>query len=115
MEEIKNNAILEAFKTICVKSDNKQILREMYRNIIYESDKVFYNKLQKLYPRLPDAKWEFETVFLMCFGFDNYEIAFLLCLEKNTVEHIQSSIRKNFGIGARANIASFFLDSVKEK
>jgi hypothetical protein len=94
MEEIKKNKVFEAFKTICVKSNNKQILHEMYRNIIYESDKIVYNNLKELYPRLLDTKWAFETVFLMCSGFSNDEIAFLLCIEKNIVEHKQSSIRK---------------------
>jgi DNA-binding NarL/FixJ family response regulator len=117
MDKPKGNSILDAFKTICAKSDSQVngIIRAMYRNIIYESDTVLYNKLKELYPQLLDTKWEFEIVFLMCFGFDIDEIAFLLDLEKNTVEHKQTAIRKEFKIGKRNDIVSFFLIKVKAK
>jgi hypothetical protein len=111
------NTVLEVVKTICARSGNNigEVDCGLYNKLIYGSHNDLCCELRKQYSQLLVVKWEFEVTFLACVGFDNFEIASLLRLKKNTVEHIKGDIRKRFSIEKGGDIKSFFLDNMKEK
>jgi DNA-binding NarL/FixJ family response regulator len=115
MEELKKT-ICETLKDICKYSGYNLMnteIRKTYCNLLDKLYKDLLDKLKKQYPKLLELRWGIEIVFLICIGFDNYEISSLLGLNKNTIEHKQSVIRKIFEIGMRGDIKSFFMEKRK--
>jgi ATP/maltotriose-dependent transcriptional regulator MalT len=75
--------------------------------------KGFFSQLKRQYPQLTES--EFKICCLTYAGFDNTEIALILELSKNTIQHRKSEIRQKLNMKERSDIKSFFNMHVDEK
>jgi tetratricopeptide (TPR) repeat protein len=85
-------------------------LTDLYDDINTLYDNILYETKNK-YPNLTEQ--EFKIICLIYAGFDNYDIALLLDLDKHSVERSKSEIRKKLKIETRGDIKAFIVKNTK--
>jgi hypothetical protein len=86
----------------------------MFYELICAIYSDIFDNFKELYPQLLEAKWTFEIVFLVCVGFDNYEISHLLGLEKILLNINCRMSETILRLGYEAILNHFFLINRKK-